>query len=114
MNEAMIGGPILTNWLAIVGVISILYWGFRIVSALQHRGGKAEASAPSFVAATLPAATAPPASASGPPPEDIVAIAAAVHAMLGAHRIVRLEATQTGQTWAAEGRWMHQTSHRPG
>jgi len=119
MTEGMIGGAVLTNWLAIVGVVSLMYWGWRIVAALQHRAGGDEkvTGAPSgrasVAAATLPAAPIPEVFA-GTPLEDIPVIAAAVHAMLGAHRIVRLEPTRPGQTWAAEGRWMHQTSHRPG
>ncbi len=43
---------------------------------------------------------------------DIAAIAAAVYAMLGAHRIVHIEDVGRGLSWTAEGRWMHQTSHK--
>jgi hypothetical protein len=111
MHDTMIGGPVLTNWLAIIGVISLMYWGFRIVAALRPRRTKVDAlAAPIAAAPRLPAS---PVHSAGID-QDIVVIAAAVHAMMGAHRIVRLESTQTGQTWAAEGRWMHQTSHRPG
>nr|WP_294529307.1 hypothetical protein [uncultured Rhodopila sp.] len=111
MNDTMAGSPILTNWLAIVGVVSLMYWGWRIVAAIQHRTRKsrpvdADLPAPAVAGSFIPA--------SDGFPDDIVAIAAAVHAMMGAHRIVHLESTRTGQTWAAEGRWMHQTSHRPG
>jgi hypothetical protein len=109
MHDTMIGGAVLTNWLAIVGVLSLMYWGVRIVIALRPRRKTADAAnAPA--PARLPAT---PVHSAGFD-QDIVVIAAAVHAMMGAHRIVRLESTQTGQTWAAEGRWMHQTSHRPG
>ena len=45
------------------------------------------------------------------PEDDIVVIAAAVYALLGAHRIVHLEAESQAQAWAVEGRWMQQTSH---
>jgi len=45
------------------------------------------------------------------PESDIVVIAAAVYAVLGAHRIVHLEAESQGQAWAVEGRWMQQTCH---
>jgi hypothetical protein len=111
MHDTMIGGPVLTNWLAIVGVLSLMYWGFRIAVALRPRRARTEAEAPDAPApARLPES---PIHSAGTD-HDIVVIAAAVHAMMGAHRIVRLESTQTGQTWAAEGRWMHQTSHRPG
>jgi hypothetical protein len=114
MNENMIGGAVLTNWLAIVGIISLMYWGWRIAAAVQHRTRKSAPGDPVSPAALSPVAAAAAAPKSEGPPEDIVVIAAAVHAMMGAHRIVHLESTQTGQTWAAEGRWMHQTSHRPG
>jgi hypothetical protein len=31
--------------------------------------------------------------------------------MVGAHRIVHLEAARQSGVWAIEGRWMQQTSH---
>jgi hypothetical protein len=43
--------------------------------------------------------------------DDIAVIAAAVYAMVGAHRIVHLEAVRQSGVWAIEGRWMQQTSH---
>jgi hypothetical protein len=42
---------------------------------------------------------------------DIPAIAAAVYAVLGAHRIVHIESRGHGAGWAAEGRLAHHTSH---
>ena len=42
----------------------------------------------------------------------IAAISAAVYAVLGAHRIVRIEAGGDSG-WAAQGRWLHQTTRRP-
>jgi hypothetical protein len=107
MHET-IGGP-LGNWLAIIGVVSLIYWAWRIIAALQarvsHEDAVAGASA-TFAAAPAPASLAAPA-------EDIAVIAAAVHAMLGAHRIIHLEAIRSSQAWAIEGRWMNQTSHNP-
>jgi threonine/homoserine/homoserine lactone efflux protein len=111
MNDTLAGSPILTNWLAIVGIISLIYWGWRIVAALQHQIRKSRPADPDLAAPVVAGSFVP---ASDGFPEDIVVIAAAVHAMMGAHRIVHLESTRTGQTWAAEGRWLHQTSHRPG
>jgi threonine/homoserine/homoserine lactone efflux protein len=111
MNDTMSGSPILTNWLAIIGIISVMYWGWRIVASVQRRF---RSSRPAEAASPAPLVETSFIPASNGFPEDIVVIAAAVHAMMGAHRIVRLESTRTGQTWAAEGRWMHQTSHRPG
>ena len=45
--------------------------------------------------------------------DHIVAIAAAVHAMIGAHRIVRIEPSQQGAEWVALGRLAHHASHAP-
>lgn len=46
-----------------------------------------------------------------PAVSDIPAIAAAVYAMLGMHKIVHIEATGRGRSWTGEGRIIHQTSH---
>lgn len=59
-----------------------------------------------------PAPVAQPALA-GIPQEHIAAIAAAVAAMMGAHRIVRIEAPSRGFGWTAEARTVHHTSHAP-
>jgi hypothetical protein len=121
MHEPMTGGGVLTNWLAIAGLISVMYWAWRILAAFRHRADgtpsaprvpEAVATAAALVARSV---AHPPLDAPGPgaPLEDIAAIAAAVTAMLGAHRIIHLEAASAGQ-WAFEGRWAQQTSHNPG
>jgi hypothetical protein len=62
-----------------------------------------------------PAAPAQPAAA--PPAafavdaDHLAVIAAAVHAMSGAHRIVHIEAAPRHSGWAAEGRLVHHASH---
>ena len=43
--------------------------------------------------------------------DHIAVIAAAVHAMTGAHRIVHIEAAPHHSGWAAEGRLAHHASH---
>ncbi len=91
MNDTLAGSPILTNWLAIVGIISLMYWGWRIVAAVQHRTRKSAPEDPVAAPARSPALAGSFVPASDGFPDDIVAIAAAVHAMMGAHRIVRLE-----------------------
>jgi hypothetical protein len=96
------------NWLAIVGVLSLIYWGWRIIAAFQNRH-----DGPLQATGALPAPEARLAPRSEAPDQDIAVIAAAVHAMLGAHRVVHIEADRAGQTWAIEGRWMQQTSHQP-
>ena len=109
--DKLTGGAV-GNWLAIIGVLSLIYWAWRIVVAFQHRHDRPPqaAGAPAAPAAS-PAAQ--PAAQSGPPAEHIAVIAAAVHTMLGAHRLVHLEPSRGGQTWEFEGRWMQQTSHKP-
>ena len=43
--------------------------------------------------------------------DHIAVIAAAVHAMIGAHRVVHIEAAPHHSGWAAEGRQVHHASH---
>jgi Na+-transporting methylmalonyl-CoA/oxaloacetate decarboxylase gamma subunit len=43
--------------------------------------------------------------------DDIAAIAAAVHTVLGAHRIVHIETSPRGLVWTAEARVSHHISH---
>ena len=109
--DKLAGGTV-GNWLAIIGVLSLIYWAWRIIAALQHRhDGPRQATDAPAVPVSAPAVRLAP--QSEPPAEHIAVIAAAVHAMLGAHRIVHLEPSPTDQTWAIEGRWMQQTSHKP-
>jgi hypothetical protein len=109
--DKLTGGAV-GNWLAIIGVLSLIYWAWRIVAALQRRHDRPR-QAMGAPAAPEAFPAAPPAPQSGAPPEHIAAIAAAVHAMLGAHRLIHLEPSRSGQTWEFEGRWMQQTSHKP-
>ncbi|MEE4379607.1 MAG: hypothetical protein V2J55_19135 [Candidatus Competibacteraceae bacterium] len=57
-----------------------------------------------------PPAVAPPRPAEFPA-GDIAAIAAAVYAVMGAHRVVHIERGRRGLVWTAEGRVSHHTSH---
>ncbi len=43
--------------------------------------------------------------------DHVAAIAAAVYAVLGEHRIVRIEAGQRGAEWVSGGRAAHHASH---
>jgi hypothetical protein len=110
MHESMVGGAALTNWLAILSVLSLMYWGFRIVTALMART-KAVPGAAAVVAPPVAVAGLSVAVAEASLNDDIAVIAAAVYAMVGAHRIVHLEAARQSGVWAIEGRWMQQTSH---
>lgn len=115
MHDNMIGGAVLTNWLAIVGVASLMYWAWRIVAALQHRVG-GERKPAGALAAKAPIAVPAQPGQSTPPDEDIAVIAAAIaaiYAMRGTRHIVHLEAVRSGTAWEIEGRWAQQTSHTP-
>lgn len=46
-----------------------------------------------------------------PVDEDLAVIAAAVHATLGAHRIVHIEEREGRRAWSASGRSAHHGSH---
>lgn len=52
-----------------------------------------------------------PAAAASPPAEHVAAIAAAVYACLGAHRIVHIAERHRGHAWTTEGRTAHHASH---
>jgi hypothetical protein len=115
MHEIGPGGGLLDKWLAIIGVIVVMYAavsiGMRWLAQGHGQAGRA-------VAATVPTVSAVAGLgkqvAEQPLGDDIVAIAAAVHAMLGGGwHIVHLEADRMGTAWAIEGRWAHQTSHQP-
>jgi hypothetical protein len=62
-----------------------------------------------------PAPTAPRAPLAKPaaqvPAEHIAVIAAAAYAVIGAHRILRIEAGRRSAGWAGEGRLAHHASH---
>jgi len=103
----------LINILAGIGALTVLYVGVRILAAISawaQRTPEVQAEAPAK-------APTPDARAAREPEDhaknDIVVIAAAVHAMLDHHhRIVHIEDAQGGVAWSSEGRWLHQTSHR--
>jgi hypothetical protein len=112
--DKLTGGTV-GNWLAIVGVLSLIYWAWRIFTALQNRQTHAPPAtdAPDMTAPRAADAPYIPAARSATAGEEIAVIAAAVHAMLGTRRIVHIEVNPIGQTWAIEGRWSQQTSHQP-
>ncbi|MFZ1829434.1 MAG: OadG family protein [Candidatus Competibacteraceae bacterium] len=79
-----------------------------IVWVLSRQAAQAEAKAP---IKPVPAAAQP--ALSGIPQEHLAVIAATVAAMMGAHRIVRIEMANRGFGWTAEARTTHHTSHAP-
>ncbi|MDG4595045.1 MAG: OadG family transporter subunit [Candidatus Contendobacter sp.] len=93
----------------IVIVISMLVAAIiRGIVLVLSRQAKAEP----VKAPAKPAPAAQPALA-GIPQEHIAVITAAVAAMMGAHRIVRIEMASRGFGWTAEARTTHHTSHAP-
>ena len=79
-----------------------------IVWMLSRQAAQAEARAPA-----KPAPTVAQLALSGVPQEHLAVIAATVAAMMGAHRIVRIEMANRGFGWTAEARTTHHTSHAP-
>lgn len=109
----------LINGLAAIGALAVLYVVFRILAGIAQWVQR-DAIESERAAASPPAAKAsqkPRKHGSADPEDvaqhDIAVIAAAVQAMMGSHHIVHIQDPHTGQTWSAEGRWMHQTSHHP-
>ena len=102
----------LRNLFALIGVASCLWWGGLWLSRFLGWVQASEIERQRAETAPVPAPAAVPRAAPGIPPEHIAAIAAAVAAMGGHMRAVRLTDTTTGQIWASEGRWLHQTSHQ--
>ena len=100
-------------------VESLAMYGLAIViayaTALVIRGIVLATSRVGGAEATTAAAASAPVArpVDGLPPEHVAAIAAAVYAVLGSHRIVHISDAARGLAWTAEGRLMHQTSHRP-
>jgi hypothetical protein len=81
-----------------------------IVGLLNVAGRQTAAAAPAarpVAAPPQPHATA----AADIPAEHVAAIAAAVCATVGAHRIVHIEDLHGGRAWGAEGRSAHHQSH---
>ncbi len=66
---------------------------------------------PKPATAAKPAAAAPEAPALDVEADHVAAIAAAVYALIGAHRIVHIEKERRHGEWAVEGRIAHHTSH---
>lgn len=99
--------------LTLIGAGTCAYWFIRflalIVRVVQPPPETAEnaASPPAPRASTA----SPAATDSGPPPEHVAAISAALAAILGEHRLIHLDDGQNSFSWSAEGRWIHQTSH---
>lgn len=92
--------------LATAGFISVF------VTALGVLARRAAAPPPTAVAKPAPAA--PPAAAtSGIDPAVVAAIGAAIHSVVGAHRIVYIGEVPPMGGWTGEVRQRHHGSHHP-
>lgn len=80
-----------------------------LVGALAFSERRSTAAAPPPVKA----APAPAAASGGIPAHHLVAIAAAAHAMVGAHRIVHIGTGGPGRLWSTEGRLAQHNAHHP-
>jgi hypothetical protein len=94
-------------WFAVVGLGRFLGWVER--SEISRQKAEAEQKALARKTAAPPAPLEP--ESIGPPAHHVAAIAAAVAAC--GYRVVHIADAGTGSAWAAEGRLLHQTSHRP-
>lgn len=83
--------------------------GLGWIERFEIERQKAEAKAEREAARAAPA---PAAAQDAIPAAHVAAIAGAVAAMGGGLRLVMIEDPAAGHNWAAEGRWLHQTSHR--
>jgi len=98
----LVYGIVIVVSLLVAVVIRAIVW------TLSRQATQAEAAAP-----VKPATAPPPAVvAPGMPQDHLAAIAAAI-AMMGAHRIVRIEPTGYGYSWTATARTAHHLSHAP-
>lgn len=99
----------------VISFIGVVLSGFPLLNRI---GAWVMARAPASAPAARKAAPLPP-----PPPapvadqeipiEDVVAIAAAIAAMVGEHRILHIEPQQRSGEWSTAGRLEHHHSHLP-
>jgi hypothetical protein len=101
-------GALTCLWWVVVGVGRLLGWVERSEIARQAEEARAEARARFAHPVVAPAVS----SSSGDAPADHLAVIAGAIAAVGSgFRVIHLTDVATGQAWASEGRWMHQTSH---
>ena len=104
-------GDIIVIYLIVIVVSMLVAAVIRgVVIVLSRQAEKEAAKAPVKPAAPV---VRPAAMVSGIPQEHLAVIAAAVAAMMGTHRIVRIETPERGFGWTSEARSSHHTSHAP-
>ena len=114
MGEIIIQS-ILMYGLAIVIAVLAAFLIRGIVLFLERRKAQSESVSMAEPHTPMPATEPAPASPeAGAPSDHIAAIAAAVYAALGAHRVIRIDPVGGHEAgWAVQGRWLHQTSRTP-
>lgn len=107
----------LATVLAVIAAGAILWWGVlklgRFLSWVEKSEIARQAAEAAAKQSRKAPAHAPRSQPEGIPAAHIAAIAAAVGAIDGAHAIVHISVAGSASSWAVEGRWMQQTSHRP-
>jgi hypothetical protein len=96
-------------WFAVLYLSRFLSWVERSEIARQKAEAELKKAVPRAAAPTK-VAREREGEHGGVPAHHVAAIAAAVAAY--GYRVVHIADAGTGNAWAAEGRWLHQTSHR--
>jgi Na+-transporting methylmalonyl-CoA/oxaloacetate decarboxylase gamma subunit len=97
-------------WLALTRLARFLSWVERSEIARQKAEAAEQAAQKKGLGAPVAAAAGAAFEPEGVPADHVVAIAAAVAAC--GFRVVHIDDVAVGHAWAAEGRLLHQTSHR--
>lgn len=90
----------------IAGLSALLIRG--IVMVLARAGDARKRSADAAIPVSVSVAPARDETAA-----HVAAVAAAVYAVIGSHRLVHIGEASRGSVWATLGRSQHQTSHTP-
>lgn len=93
----------------IISFIGILLTGFPLLNRIAAWLASRRPATVATAVAPLPQTSSQEAIAD----EDVAAIAAALAAMIGEHRILHIQPAQHGVGWLAEGRQAQHQSHQP-
>jgi hypothetical protein len=93
----------------VISFIGILLTGFPLLNRLAAWLALRRSATGTAAVAPTPQPVATP----DIPEEDVAAIVAAITAMVGEHRVLRIEPTQRGVGWLAAGRQAQHQSHQP-
>lgn len=93
--------------IVIAGLSALL---IRTIVVVLARAGDARKRATAAATTAVSVSVAP---ARDETAAQVAAVAAAVYAVVGAHRLVHIGEATRGSVWASLGRSQHQTSHAP-